>query len=504
LLRENAMPIEEELFLLIKSKYPVVFLETLDEDHALQEIQTLARRERLDYYQWSLSAGLRRGKNPNVYYQSQDPTCMLRIAQELLVHPNPGWTVFVLQDFDKHLAEELVSRLFKDLVSLARNTQTTFIILAPEYNLPKDIEANAARLVGGYPGETEIVELIKQTARELQAGERPARRSLLALTVADLNRIAAALKGLSISQIKMVVNQCILADGVLDIGDLAYIEQQKKKIFDQAGWLEFVLSENRENLANFDNLKRWLAERRAGFSGADRYGLPPPKGLLLMGVQGCGKSLAVKIIARELGIPLYRLDVGSLYSKYIGETEQNLRKALAIAEKLAPLCLWIDEIEKAFSSSDQDMDGGVSQRVMGAFLTWLQERQSRCFLAATANDVQRLPLELLRKGRFDEIFFVDLPDNPARAEIFRIQLRKRNLNPAAFDLTVLAELTPDFSGAEIEQLVIAALYQASAEQRRIATAHLVEQIRATKTLAQLKQEEIAALRAWARERTVPA
>jgi SpoVK/Ycf46/Vps4 family AAA+-type ATPase len=221
-----------------------------------------------------------------------------------------------------------------------------------------------------------------------------------------------------------------------------------------------------------------------------------------MGVQGCGKSLAVKVIARELTLPLYRLDLGRLYSKYIGETEQNLRKALMIVEKLCPLCLWIDEIEKGFAASGGDIDGGVSQRILGTFLTWMQERKTSCFIAATANDIYRLPPEFLRKGRFDEIFFVDLPDIESREIIFKINLQKRGFKPEDFDLKKMAEVTIGFSGAEIEQAIISALYRATSEKENISTKHIVEQIRSTKSLSVLKSEEITALRAWAKERTI--
>ncbi len=222
-----------------------------------------------------------------------------------------------------------------------------------------------------------------------------------------------------------------------------------------------------------------------------------------MGVQGCGKSLAIKVIARELSLPLYRLDVGKLYSKYIGETEENLRKSLSTVEKLSPLCLWIDEIEKCFAASGSEIDGGVSQRVMATFLTWMQERKSDCFLAATANNIYMLPPEFLRKGRFDEIFFVDLPDLNMRKEVFKIHLAKRRLDPVNFDCELLAEKSADFNGAEIEQAVLSALYRATSKQQSITTEHIIEQLESTRPLAVIRSEDVIALREWARERTVP-
>ena len=275
-------------------------------------------------------------------------------------------------------------------------------------------------------------------------------------------------------------------------------------VFDQEGLLEFYLTEDKDNIAGFKNLKRWLSERKNSFISGTNCPLPPPKGILLMGIQGCGKSLATKITSRELNLPLYRLDLARLYSKYIGETEQNLRKALMIVEKLCPLCLWIDEIEKGFASSGGDIDGGVSQRILGTFLTWMQEHKSTCFLAATANDIYRLPPEFLRKGRFDEIFFVDLPDAESREQLMKIHLKKRGINPENFDLKLLTDATVDFSGAEIEQAIISALYRASSEKENISTKLIIGQIKSTKPLSLLKREEITRLRVWAKERTIPA
>jgi SpoVK/Ycf46/Vps4 family AAA+-type ATPase len=323
------------------------------------------------------------------------------------------------------------------------------------------------------------------------------------LTVDETQKITQSLKGLSVQQIRNVIHQCFIDDRLIDIKDLRTVESFKKKLFDQEGLLEFCLTEDKENIANFDNLKRWLNERKESFTGTTSS-LPPPRGVLLMGVQGCGKSLSVKALAKELGLPLYRLDTGRLYSQYIGQTEQNLRKALATVDKLSPLCLWIDEIEKGFAASAGESDGGVSQRVLGTFLTWMQERKSTCFLAATANDVYRLPPEFLRKGRFDEIFFVDLPDQEMRMSLFSIHLRKRGLNPETFDCKSFAEKAADFSGAEIEQAIISALYRASSKKEPLSTNHILEQIGLTKPLSLLKQEEISTLREWARERTIPA
>ena len=514
----------EELILLIKSKYPLIFVESIDEEYVVHQLRQIAIQLRLSFYQWSVTTGLQKGGQEGVFYQTGEPDKMIRTVLSL-VKPDqftepvpPEWEkhisrqelsrsspdhleagMFVLKDFDKHLESVVILRLFKDLINLFRNTRNTIVIVSPEYKLPKDIEMDAGHIVGGYPEEREIAAIVKETWNELARNDTTMK---ISLTGDDIHKVLKSLKGLSTQQIRNILNECFIEDCRLDTRDLDKIESYKKKIFDQEGLLEFCITESKDNIADFDNLKRWLEDRKGSFVH-ESPSIPPPKGILLMGVQGCGKSLAAKAIAKELGLPLYRLDIGRLYSKYIGETEQNLRRALGIVDKLSPLCLWIDEIEKGFAASTGEMDGGVSQRVLGTFLTWMQERKSNSFLAATANDVDRLPPEFLRKGRFDEVFFVDLPDLATRESLFRIHLKKRKLDPAKFDSKLLAEKAADFSGAEIEQAIISALYRASGKKEPISTNHILDQIQSTKPLAVLKGEDIQFLRDWAKERTIP-
>jgi hypothetical protein len=489
----------DELVLLIRSKYPVIFVESIDEEYVVNQLRQITSQLGLIFYQWSVTAGLQRGFREGPYYQTGDPEKMIKTVLSLIKSDRSESGLFVLKDFDKHLENSIILRLFKDLVNLIKNTKNTIVILGPEYKLPRDIEPDAAHIVGGYPDEQEIASVLKGIFNELIRDEK----GRVSLTVDETQKIIKSLKGLSVQQIRNVIHQSFIDDHLIDIKDLSTLESYKKKLFDQEGLLEFCITEDKENIADFDNLKRWLNERKESFIGTTSS-LPPPRGVLLMGVQGCGKSLSIKAISKELGLPLYRLDIGRLYGQYIGQTEQNLRRALATVDKLSPLCLWIDEIEKGFAASAGESDGGVSQRVLGTFLTWMQERKSRCFLAATANDIYRLPPEFLRKGRFDEIFFVDLPDQEKRMSLFSIHLRKRGLNPEKFDCKSLAEKAADFSGAEIEQAIISALYRASSKKEPLSTDHILEQISLTKPLALLKQEEITSLREWAKERTIPA
>jgi hypothetical protein len=502
--RKRIRLVNEELGLLIKSKYPVIFLESIDEEYVLKQLDQMAQQLGLSLYQWSVTEGLRKEHKDGSYYQTKEPIQMLKTIFELIKPAGVYLSragLFVFKDFEKYLDNTVVLRLFKDLINKIKNTKNTVIILAPAYNLPADIEPYAAHIIGGYPDQQEIISTINETVEEIRQSNRPVMASL---TSQEMEKIAKALNGLSIQQIRNILNRCISEDNKLDINELSRMELCKKEIFDREGILEFCISESRGNIADFDNLKRWLSERKYSFYSDKPSALPPPKGILLMGVQGCGKSLAIKVVSRELNLALYRLDLSRLYSKYIGETEQNLRKILKTVEKLSPLCLWIDEMEKGFAASAGDIDGGVSQRILGTFLTWMQERKSGCFLAATANDIYTLPPEFLRKGRFDEIFFVDLPDLNLREQIFRIHLAKRGLDHAKYDCKLLAEKSVDFGGAEIEQAIISALYRATSKKEPISTAHIIEQLESTKPIAVLKSEEIMALKSWAKERTISA
>jgi hypothetical protein len=493
----------EELNLLIKSKYPVIYLESIDEEYVLNHLFNLSSEQKLQYYEWSVSEGLKTGRRDNSFYRSQDPVLMLKTIFDLIRSNSDkplNASLIVLKDFAPHLENVVLLRLFKDLINKIKNTRDTVVIVAASYKLPPEIESLAAHIVCGYPTQTEIAGIINETIREFRRSGKPVS---CILDKIGTNKVLKLLTGLSIQQIRNSITQALLDSSKFDSEIIPRIEKLKKEIFDKEGLLEFYISEDRVNIANFDNLKKWLEERKDSFHSPTPM-LPPPKGILLMGVQGCGKSYAIKVIAHELSLPLYRLDVGRLYSKYIGETEENLRKSLTTVEKLSPLCLWIDEVEKCFAASGSEIDGGVSQRVMATFLTWMQERKPDCFLAATANNIYMLPPELLRKGRFDEIFFVDLPDLKMRNEIFRIHLAKRGLNPANFDCQLLAEKSEDFNGAEIEQAVLSALYSASSKRQSINTEHIIEQLESTRPLAVIRSEDVIALREWARGRTVPA
>jgi SpoVK/Ycf46/Vps4 family AAA+-type ATPase len=321
-----------------------------------------------------------------------------------------------------------------------------------------------------------------------------------------VQQIVRNLQGLSLPDARRIARQLIYDDGALSAADLPQLSRLKFELLNRSGHLHYEYDTARfGDVAGARRLKRWIEQRRVVFvSGQAPPGLDRPKGVLLLGVQGCGKSMLAKATAGGFGVPLLRLDFGTLYDKFHGETEKNLRSALASAEQLAPCVLWIDEIEKGLAGGSGEGDGGVSRRVLGYLLTWMAERKGAVFIVATANQVSELPPELLRKGRFDEIFFVDLPGPDTRVEVLRLHLTRRKLEPEDFALPALAAASNGFSGAEIEQAIVAALYTAHAEQKPLDTDLLMQEIRNTRPLSVIMAEQVSALRAWAGERTVPA
>jgi SpoVK/Ycf46/Vps4 family AAA+-type ATPase len=327
------------------------------------------------------------------------------------------------------------------------------------------------------------------------------------LTKRDMEQIVNTLRGLTCAEAARVIGAAIHDDYALTPDDLPRIIEAKRNLLQSTGCLESVtVNVSVDEVGGLDNLKRWLARRRGGMTSRARaFGLEPPRGILLLGVQGCGKSLCARVVAADWGMPLLRMDPGVLYQKYIGETENRLREALAQAESMAPAVLWIDEIEKAFASAGaESADGGLSQRMFGTLLSWMQDHRSPIFIVATANNLTALPPELMRKGRFDEVFFVDLPSATARRQILGIHLRRRKRDPERFGLDALAAVTEGFSGAEIEQMVLSALYEAFASGVELTDQHLLAEARATRPLSVLMGERVRQLRAWGEGRCVPA
>ena len=377
----------------------------------------------------------------------------------------------------------------------------TLVLLSHELELPEELAALAARYQLSLPDEDTILKLVREEAAAWSAHND---RRKVATDAQTLDRLVKNLRGLTVSDARRLARKAIVDDGAITEADLPAVMKAKYDLLDQGGVLAFEFeTEQFADVGGLRNVKRWLELRRPVF--LDRKNAPalePPRGLLLVGVQGCGKSLAAKAVAGVFGIPLLRLDFGTLYNKFFGESERNLRQALATAGLMAPCVLWIDELEKGIATDGHD--GGTSRRILGTLLTWMAEREAPVFLVATANEIDALPPELVRKGRFDEIFFVDLPNGEIRAVIFSIHLGKRGLNSNDFDLMALARASEGFSGAEIEQAVVAAMYSAHAASRNPSTDDLLAELARTRPLSALMDQRIEALRRWARGRTVAA
>jgi AAA+ superfamily predicted ATPase len=487
-----------DLEVLIASRTPLIVVETRDEEHVKSLFIRTGMKNRLPVSRWTAADGLRR---LDLALDSQQ---LLREPAEVLNHINAQRQdgLFLLLDFHPYLGDPVLVRLLRDIAQGYAQAARTVVLVSPQIELPAELTHLAARMPLALPSAQDIRDILLEEVRVWNQAHPQQRLTASAPEIVE--RLVSALAGLSRGEVRRLAASVIHRDGALSDHDLPAVIKAKHELLGQDGALTLELdSASMSEVAGFQRLKKWLALRQKVFlAEPPPPGLDPPKGILLLGVQGAGKSLAAKACAGLFGVPLLRLDVGALYNKYHGETERNLRTALKTAEVMAPCVLWMDEIEKGLAPDGED--GGVSRRVLGALLTWMAERRARVFLAATANDISALPPELLRKGRFDEIFFVDLPGPAERAAIFGIHLRRRGQDAARFNLDVLAVATDGFSGAEIEQAVVAALYNAHAGGGELRQAHLAHELRHTRPLSVLMAERIAELRAWARDRTVPA
>jgi len=405
---------------------------------------------------------------------------------------------FIFKDLHEYLQQPVVVRKLLDV--LASREDWTVALVAPSVELPGLLEKEVTVLDVPLPGVGELRGILLQHLHALAADTGKA----VPVPKGLIERALNAALGLTERQADCVFRRTITDDRQFNEADLDLIAEEKRQIVQKTGVMEYCRhDETLGRVGGLDALKAWLKLRRSAFSeDARAYGLPEPKGLFLLGVQGCGKSLASKAVASYWRLPLMRLDVGALFSKYIGKTEENLRTALRVSESVAPAVLWLDEIEKGFSgvTGGGDSDAGTTVRVFGTFLTWMQEKSKPVFVVATANSIDHLPPELLRKGRFDEIFFVDLPDTNEREAIFRIHLEKAGRAPADYDISGLAVSSDGFSGAEIEQAVVDAMYAAFPERREFTTDDVLRALARTVPLSETQRERVSALRAWAKGR----
>lgn len=486
----------KDLALIIDTKVPLIALETHNEPHALQLLTRVAMQRQLGYFCWSVTEGLCRfgfGGDSAPGAQPESPTEVLRQIKR-----NNAPALYALCDFHPYLTNQPEQvRLLKDIAMAQERLGHTVVLVSHELELPPELRRFSARFQLALPSDTQLLAIVREEAG-IWARQNP--QAALKTEPAVLKKLVRNLRGLTEADARRLARGAIRDDGAITAADLPEVNRAKFELLDMGGVLSYEYdTAHFTDVGGLTRLKDWIATREQAVLSAQR---DRPKGVLLLGVQGSGKSLAAKAVAGLWGLPLLRLDMAVLYNKYIGETEKNLRKALQQAELMAPCVLWLDEIEKGLAGGNHDE--GTSLRVLGTLLTWMAERRAPVFMVATANDVDGLPPELLRKGRFDEIFFVDLPDADTRAEIFAIHLRRRNFDPARFDPAALAAQADQFSGAEIEQAVVAALYTCSARREPLNDAAILQAIDSTVPLAVMLAEKIGALRQWAAQRTVAA
>ncbi len=495
-----------ELDIYIRARYPLLWVVTPEERRALGEIEALAKAQRKRLLLWSATVGLVNPALPErVDAAKRDPLLLLKTIIDEAAENKTGNTsepcMWVLRDFHPFLKDATIVRRLREAAFALEASNQTIILLGPVLKIPRELEKEITVVDFELPTVEQMREQLDGIVHSLEGSGQIE----LALDKRQQARLVQAWMGLTATEASTAVARAVVQlGGRLDGDAIEAVTAEKQQIIRKNGLLEFYASDARlANVGGLATLKEWLRKRVRAFSDEARaFGLPEPKGILLVGVQGCGKSLVAKSVANSWRLPLLRLDVGRLFSSLVGSSEENLRSAIRTAESIAPVVLWVDEIEKGFSGvgSSNVSDAGTAARVFGSFITWLQEKQSPVFVIATANSVGQLPPELVRKGRFDEIFFVDLPTAVERAAIWQIHLEQRHRNPAEFDLHTLSMASDGLSGAEIEQAVIAGLYEAFDQQRALSMHDLLGVLQETVPLSRMMAEEIEGLRAWASQR----
>ena len=516
----------ERLKILIDSSTPIIVMETVEEMRAIQLVREASSPLNLAVFEWSIATGLVRcgaehGGVPHetrfpgaahstlqqpdehtatAIYNSQEPAQALGNLESISVE-----AVFILKDFHRHMEDPVVVRRLRDVGQKFSTNRKTVVITAPALTVPPELSSLVEFLELPLPDKARLHEIVDDVWKRVSS-TRTLRRTIDA---SGVDAVINNLRGLTEEEADRAISQALVTRYGLVPETVTDVLAAKKDLLQHSGMLDFVeASENMTTVGGLENLKSWLAQRRGSWEDSARqFGLEPARGVIILGVQGCGKSLCARSIAGEWKLPLVRFDTAAIYDKFIGETEKRIQKVFRVAEGLAPCVLWIDELEKVFAGSGPDsasVDAGVSSRILASFLSWMQDRRAPVFVAATCNNVTALPPELIRKGRFDELFFVDLPNQSERKQIFSIQLSKRKRNPLDFDLDGIAAAARGFSGAEIDAAVQSALYVAYSSKQNLTTQILLDVLGKTVPLSTTRAEEIQAQRNWARERAVPA
>jgi SpoVK/Ycf46/Vps4 family AAA+-type ATPase len=514
----------QRLKVLIDSSTPIIVMETVEEVRAVRMVRAACTALNLATFEWSVATGLLRSgssvgevvmggshdltphgaqdmlENAKALYNSREPAAMLANLEGITIE-----AAFILKDLHRHMDDPVVIRRLRDVGQRFASNRKTIVLTAPKIEIPPELRSLVEFYELPLPDRQRLRQIIDETLVRVSKTHTLQRK----LDSQGLDQVAENLRGLTEEEADRAISQALVTRYALSPELITDVLEAKKALLKRSEMVEFVdTSDNMGMVGGLENLKRWLGQRRGAWeSGAREFGLEPPHGVIILGVQGCGKSLCARAVAGEWNLPLVKFDTSAVYDKYIGETEKRIRKVFQVAEGLAPCVLWIDELEKVFAGSGPDSasaDAGVSSRLLASFLSWMQDRKAPVFVAATCNNVTVLPPELIRKGRFDELFFVDLPNQSERKQIFSIQLTKRKRNPAEFDLDKIAAAAKGFSGAEIDAAVQGALYAAYSGKTQLTTQSLIDALAQTVPLSTTRAEEIQSLRQWAGARSVPA
>ena len=514
----------ERLKVLLNSSTPIVVIETVEEMRAVRMVRAACSDLNLATFEWSIASGLARSgssstdpqfedvkpggydsgrhneavQNSKAIYNSQDPSQMLANLEAIAIE-----AAFILKDLHRHMDNPVVVRRLRDVGQKFSTNRRTVILTGPRIEIPAELASLVEFFDLELPDKVRLRQIVDEALVRIGKTHTLQKK----LDPAGLDTLAENLRGLTEEEAERAVSQAVVSHYALSSACVTDVLDAKKKLLKRSEMLEFIdANDSMASVGGLDNLKSWLSQRRNSWDPqARQFGLDPPKGVIILGVQGCGKSLCARAIAGEWRLPLVKFDTAAIYDKFIGETEKRIQKVFKVAEGLAPCVLWIDELEKVFAGSGPDSasaDAGVSSRLLASFLSWMQDRRAPVFVAATCNNVTVLPPELIRKGRFDELFFVDLPNTSERKQIFSIQLTKRKRSPADYDLDRVAATAKGFSGAEIESAVQTALYAAFSRKQELSNNDLVNALETTVPLSTTRAEEIAELRAWAQQRAV--
>lgn len=484
-----------DLEAIVRSRTPLIMLESAEETQIVRMARQIAQRQQIKAFRWTVTEGLQ-ALDP-----ADQPMAAVEKVQDVLnyIKNSSRNALFILLDFHPYLQDSVQVRHLKDIALTCSKNYVTVMLVGFVLKMPDELLPFTAQFRLPLPSPDEVRGIVFDVAGEWGA-EHGQRDVQTTNKVIDL--LVRNLVGLSATDVRRLALKAINDDGVISESEIPEVMRAKYELLGRDGVLSFEYETAKfSEIGGMKRLRQWLEVRRDFFTEETGIQLDPPRGILLLGVQGCGKSLVAKAAAAIFQAPLLRLDFGALYNKYYGETERNLRKAFETAEVMSPCVLWMDEIEKGVMV--QDDDDGLSRRVLGTFLTWMSERKKPVFVVATANDIMRLPPELVRKGRFDEIFFVDLPSPENRRDIFRIHLAKRALNPADFDLEALVTAAEGFSGSEIEQAIVSGMYSAHAKGFLLGQEELLAEIHQTRPLSVVMSEKVQETRNWAASRTVP-